>query len=375
MQLGMIGLGRMGANIARRLMSGGHEFVVYDVNAGRGRAARKPRARPARRSLEEFVAKLRRAARGLDHGARPRSSRRSSTSWSSISSRATRSSTAATATTATTSTAPRRSCDEGHPLRRRRHVGRRLRPRARLLPDDRRRERGRRTARADLRARSRRASTRAERTAGQVGRPVAGRAGLPALRAERRRSLREDGAQRHRVRAHGRLRRRPERAAQGGRRQAADATRAPRQAPLREPEYYQYDIEVADVAEVWRRGSVVASWLLDLTAHALSGRRDARRLRRPRLRLGRGALDSARRGRGGRPGARPVDRALRTLQLARRGAVRRQAALCHAQGVRRPHRARSSTVDPRGRHRRHEHATRTLRRRSAFAGRPRDLPE
>jgi 6-phosphogluconate dehydrogenase len=40
--------------------------------------------------------------------------------------------------------------------------------------------------------------------------------------------------------------------------------------PLREPEYYRYDIDVADVAEVWRRGSVVASWLLDLTAHALS---------------------------------------------------------------------------------------------------------
>ena len=40
--------------------------------------------------------------------------------------------------------------------------------------------------------------------------------------------------------------------------------------PLREPEYYQYDLPVAEVAEVWRRGSVVASWLLDLTAHALS---------------------------------------------------------------------------------------------------------
>jgi len=41
-------------------------------------------------------------------------------------------------------------------------------------------------------------------------------------------------------------------------------------APLREPEYYRYDIDVAEVAEVWRRGSVVASWLLDLTANALS---------------------------------------------------------------------------------------------------------
>jgi 6-phosphogluconate dehydrogenase len=40
--------------------------------------------------------------------------------------------------------------------------------------------------------------------------------------------------------------------------------------PLRDPRYYQYDIDVAEVAEVWRRGSVVASWLLDLTAHALS---------------------------------------------------------------------------------------------------------
>ena len=40
--------------------------------------------------------------------------------------------------------------------------------------------------------------------------------------------------------------------------------------PLRQPEYYQYDVPVPDVAEVWRRGSVVASWLLDLTAHALS---------------------------------------------------------------------------------------------------------
>jgi 6-phosphogluconate dehydrogenase len=41
-------------------------------------------------------------------------------------------------------------------------------------------------------------------------------------------------------------------------------------APLRDAQYYQYDIDVAEVAEVWRRGSVVASWLLDLSAHALS---------------------------------------------------------------------------------------------------------
>ena len=39
--------------------------------------------------------------------------------------------------------------------------------------------------------------------------------------------------------------------------------------PLRDPQYYPYDIEIADVAEVWRRGSVIASWLLDLTAASL----------------------------------------------------------------------------------------------------------
>ena len=39
--------------------------------------------------------------------------------------------------------------------------------------------------------------------------------------------------------------------------------------PLRNPEEYQYDLKLADIAEVWRRGSVIASWLLDLTAAAL----------------------------------------------------------------------------------------------------------
>lgn len=48
---------------------------------------------------------------------------------------------------------------------------------------------------------------------------------------------------------------------------AADAETA----PLREPQNYQYDIDTAAVAELWRRGSVVGSWLLDLTALALKG--------------------------------------------------------------------------------------------------------
>jgi len=39
--------------------------------------------------------------------------------------------------------------------------------------------------------------------------------------------------------------------------------------PLRDPEHYQYDLNLCDISEVWRRGSVIASWLLDLTATAL----------------------------------------------------------------------------------------------------------
>src|SRR5262249_32945773 len=41
--------------------------------------------------------------------------------------------------------------------------------------------------------------------------------------------------------------------------------------PLRDPEHYQYDLNLPDITEVWRRGSVIASWLLDLTASALLG--------------------------------------------------------------------------------------------------------
>jgi 6-phosphogluconate dehydrogenase len=48
---------------------------------------------------------------------------------------------------------------------------------------------------------------------------------------------------------------------------AADAETA----PLRDAAYYQYDLDTTEIAEVWRRGSVISSWLLDLTASALAG--------------------------------------------------------------------------------------------------------
>ena len=49
-----------------------------------------------------------------------------------------------------------------------------------------------------------------------------------------------------------------------------ERTASAEETPLRDPQYYRYDIDIAQVSELWRRGSVVASWLLDLTAHALS---------------------------------------------------------------------------------------------------------
>ena len=105
MQLGMVGLGRMGANIVRRLMRDGHECVVYDVNPDAVAALAGEGATGAD-SLDDFVAKLAapRAAwvmvpGGRDHREHRQRARRPR------SRPATRSSTAATPTTATTSAA------------------------------------------------------------------------------------------------------------------------------------------------------------------------------------------------------------------------------------------------------------------------------
>ena len=171
------------------------------------------------------------------------------------------------------------------------------------------------------------------------------RAGLSALRAERRRPLRQDGPQRHRVRPHGGVRRRPEHPAaprtSASRQHAVDAETT----PLRDPEHYQYDLNLPDIAEVWRRGSVIASWLLDLTANALRRGSRARELLRPGLRFRRRPLDDQGRDRRGGAGAGADDRALRALQLARRSRVPGQAAVGDALRVRRPRRKADGEVE------------------------------
>ena len=205
MQLGMIGLGRMGANMVRRLMKNGHTCVVYDrsaetVAAARGR--RRRRRALARRLRREAEA----AARGLADGPRGRRRRHASPTSRRRCRRTTRSSTAATPTTSTTS-AGRTSCapkgihyvdvgtcggvwglERGYCMM----IGgdteavQRLDPIFKTLAP----------GRGDDPAHAGPREGRRHR-----------RGGLPALRPLRRRPLRQDGPQRHRVRHHGGLRR------------------------------------------------------------------------------------------------------------------------------------------------------------------------
>ena len=210
MQLGMIGLGRMGANIVRRVMRDGH-----DASPSTSTPSRSP---SWRRTGAVGATDPRRLRRALS---KPR------VAWVMI----------PAGITGTRGRGARRRCMEpgdiiidggnsnyrddidraaalasqGHPLRRRRHQRRRVGPRARLLPDDRRRDGAWSPTSSRCSQVIAPGIEAAERTPGRTGEPAPRGTGLPALRPERRRPLREDGAQRHRVRHHGRLRRGPQR--------------------------------------------------------------------------------------------------------------------------------------------------------------------
>ena len=214
----------------------------------------------------------------------------------------------------------RRARAAGHPLRRRRHVRRRVRARSRLLPDDRRRGRGRRPARADLRHASPPASTRPPRTPGRDGRRrPRPSTGYLHCGPERRRALREDGAQRHRVRHHGRLRRGPRHPASNAdvglreqaRRRRDGAARPPRVLPLRD----RHGRGGRGVAARQRRRLVAAR----PDGHGAARVARPGGVLRPRVRLRRGPVDVDRRDRGGHPRLRAHGGRVRAVQLARRG--------------------------------------------------------
>ena len=107
-------------------------------------------------------------------------------------------------------------------------------------------------------------------------------------------------------------------------------------APLEAAQYYQYDIDLSKVTEVWRRGSVISSWLLDLTADALHADPELERVLGRRQRLRRGSLDDQRGHRRGRAGAGPVGRPVRTVLLTGPGRCGRQGPVRHARRLRRP---------------------------------------
>ncbi len=108
--------------------------------------------------------------------------------------------------------------------------------------------------------------------------------------------------------------------------------------PLRHPEHFRYDFNLPDVAEVWRRGSVIASWLLDLTAKAMASD--------PELAKFSGHVSDSGEGRWTLQAAieegasAPVLSAAlyQRVQLARGGRVREQDAIGDALRVRRPRR-------------------------------------
>ena len=171
MQLGMVGLGRMGAGIVRRLLEDGHRCVGYDIHPDavearrRGRRRRRLVARGARGEARAAAGGVGDGSRRGDHEHDDRGRRRRARARRRRDRRRQH-------------LLPRRppargrAPGEGHPPPRRRYERRRLGPPARVLPDDRRRDRGRSHGSSRSSARSRRAST-----------PRRGRPGARASRA------------------------------------------------------------------------------------------------------------------------------------------------------------------------------------------------
>ena len=114
------------------------------------------------------------------------------------------------------------------------------------------------------------------------------------------------------------------------------------------PEETRFDLDLPDIAEVWRRGSVISSWLLDLTASALAADPKLGRLRRRGRGFRRRPLDGAGGDRRSGPGRCALGRALHPLPLAARAHVCRKDSLGDAQRLWRSCRAEIGADRPQG---------------------------
>ena len=338
LQLGMIGLGRMGANLGRRLMRDGHDLRRLRRERRRRDGARGERRHPVRRPSTSSWPPLRppRAAWVMVPAAHRR--RAPSTTL------AARMDAGRHRHRRRQHLLPRRhptrrgAHAEGHPLRRRRHQRGRVRPRARLLPDDRRR--GRRRSRTSTRSSrpSRPGVGDAERTPGRTGDPTTDEQGYlhcGPTGAGHFVKMVHNGIEYGIMAAY----------AEGlnilkhadvGHASARDATPRPRRS--RDPEYYQYDIDIAGVAEVWRRGSVVG-------VVAARPRRPPPSSTHPELAEFEGRVRTPARAGGPRSPrstracpAGADGRALRPVRARAARRLRQQGAVRDAQAVRRPRR-------------------------------------
>jgi len=266
MQLGMVGLGRMGANIVRRLMAGGHECVVFDVNAKAVEALEQEGATGAE-SLDDLISKLRRpraawvmvpasfagdtvaelAARMeqgdivIDGG---------NSHYRDDVDRAEALEPTGIHYVDVGTSGGVFGLERGYCLM----IGGEREPVAQLDPIF-------RTIAPGVESASRTPGRDGEPSAPEQGYLHCGPAGaghfVKMVHNGIEYGLMAAYAEGLNVLHHANV------GTQDGRAEDAET------APLRDPRYYRYDIDVADVAEVWRRGSVVASWLLDLTAAAL----------------------------------------------------------------------------------------------------------
>ena len=265
MQLGMIGLGRMGANLVRRLMRDGHRCVAYDRNPDVVKSLAAEGATGAE-SLADFVAKL----------DTPRAI------WIMVP--------AGVVEPTLEQLRPLLEADDividggnsyyrdditraaepeagRHPLRRRRDERRRVGPGAGLLPDDRRRGRAGAAPGPHIPDhRPRQGHRGAHPGPDQAGTAEQGYLHCGPNGAGHFVKMVHNGIEYGMMAAIAEGLSIIKHADVGLHQEKIDAETA----PLRDPWAYQYEIDVGEVAEVWRRGSVVSSWLVDLTAAAFA---------------------------------------------------------------------------------------------------------